>query len=74
VSETKPSGPRPGFVVFRQVGDDMWQLVAEVPRQAGLPARRARAQAIHDATDGRATPDQSYAAVLRSEWRIALDY
>jgi hypothetical protein len=64
---------RPGFVVLRQVGDDTWQLVGEVPRRPGLPARKARGQAVLDATHGTAEPSERYAAVLRSEWRVALD-
>ena len=64
---------RPGFVVLRQVGEDGWQLVGEVPRRAGLPARKARRQAVVDATGGEPAPEEQYAVVLRSEWRIALD-
>jgi hypothetical protein len=64
---------RPGFVVLRQVADDMWQLVDEVPRRAGLPAHKARGQAVVDATGGEPAPGDRYAAILRSEWRIALD-
>lgn len=70
-NDARPS--QPGFIVFRQVGPDTWQLVGEVPRRAGLPARKARAAAIVDATNGKAEPSETYAAVLRSEWRIALD-
>ena len=69
----RPAGP-PGYVVLRRVGDDRWQLVGEADRRPGLTARKARAQAIHDATGGRAAADEVYAAVLRSEWRIALDH
>jgi hypothetical protein len=65
---------RPGFVVLRCTGGDRWQLIGEVPRRAGLPARKARAQAIHDATQGTAKPGETYAAVLRSECRIALEW
>jgi len=68
----KPAAP--GFVVLRQVGNDKWQLLGEVPRKRGLPARAARTQAILDATDGTAKGTEVYAAVLRSEWRIALDW
>jgi hypothetical protein len=39
-----------------------------------MTARAARAQAILDATKGKATPGEVYAAVLRSEWRVALDH
>ena len=63
----------PAFVVLREVGDDAWQLVGEVPRRRGLPARKARWQAVLDATGGAADPSERYAAVLRSEWRVALD-
>ena len=68
--EASPSGP--AFVVFRHVDGDTWQLVGEVPRRRGLPARKARRQAVADAT-GAAEPPGRYAAVLRSEWRVSLD-
>jgi hypothetical protein len=71
---SQPARNKPSYVVFRQIGRDRWELVGEAERQPGLPARKARAQAIADATGGRAKPDEAYAAVLRSEWRIALDY
>ena len=62
---------RPGYVVFRQVGKDRWQLVGEVDRKPGQTAKRARAQAIEDATRGKAKPGEVYRALLRSEWKIA---
>ena len=58
-------------MVLRHVGEGHWQVVGEVNRRPGLTARAARAQAIQDATDGKAAADQVYKAVLRSEWRIA---
>ncbi len=64
----------PGFVVLRRVGEDKWQLLGEVARRRGVPARAARMKAILDATDGRARSGEVYAAVLRSEWRVALDW
>jgi hypothetical protein len=57
--------------VLREVRNDTWKVVGEVERRPGLTARVARAQAIHDATHGRAKPNETYRAVLRSEWRIA---
>jgi hypothetical protein len=72
VTGDKPSAP--GFVVLRQVGEDTWELLGEVPRKRGLPARAARTQAILDATSGAASSGDVYAAVLRSEWRIALEW
>ena len=67
-------GPAPGFVVLRQAADGRWELLGEVARRRGLPARAARTQAILDATDSAARADEVYAAVLRSEWRIAMDW
>ena len=61
----------PSYVVLREVGDGLWQLVGEARRRPGLTARAARAQAIQDATGGAATDGEVYKAVLRSEWRIA---
>ena len=65
---------KPGFVVFRQDAGEHWELLAEVARRPGLPAARARAQAVRDAIGREPRPGEVYAAVLRSEWRIALDH
>jgi hypothetical protein len=67
-------GPAPGFVVLRQLDDGRWELLGEVPRRRGLPGRAARSAAIHEASGGAARPGEVYAAVLRSEWRIAQDW
>jgi hypothetical protein len=64
----------PGFVVLRELADGKWELLGEVPRRRGLPARAARSRAILDATGGEAKARETYAAVLRSEWRIAQDW
>jgi hypothetical protein len=64
----------PGFVVLQQVRENEWRFLGEVSRKWGVPARAARTQAILDATGGKATEGEIYAAVLRSEWRIALDW
>jgi hypothetical protein len=71
-SRKRPSAP--GFVVLRQLANSRWELLAEVPRKRGLPARAARSQAILEATGGKAKAGEVYAAVLRSEWRIAMDW
>lgn len=65
---------RPGYVVLRQVRAGQWRLVGEAERRPGKTAREARAQAIMDATGGTAKAGEVYAAVLRSEWRIALEW
>jgi hypothetical protein len=72
VTDTKQ--PAPGFVVLRLVEGNAWEMLGEVQRRRGLPARAARSQAILDATDGAARPGEVYAAVLRSEWRVSLDW
>jgi hypothetical protein len=74
VDEATRETRRPGFVVLRQLDEDTWQMIGEVPRRPGLSARKARAQAVADATGGEAVAGDRYAAVLRSEWRIALDH
>ncbi|HLJ02996.1 MAG TPA: hypothetical protein VKT31_06120 [Solirubrobacteraceae bacterium] len=68
------SASAPGFVVLREVSDGRWELLGEVPRTRGLPARAARTRAILDATGGAAKAGERYAAVLRSEWRVAMDW
>ncbi len=58
--------------MLHQVSQDHWQLVGEADRRPGQTARKARAQAVLDATGGKAETGEVYAAVLRGEWRIAL--
>ena len=73
MAETKPPAA-PGYVVLRHLGGDRWQLVGEADRRPGRTARAARAQAIRDAVGGEPDEGGAYAAVLRSEWKIALDH
>jgi hypothetical protein len=62
------------FVVLQHVSGRQWRLLGEVPRRPGLTARAARSTAILEATDGAAMEGERYAAVLRSEWRVAQDW
>jgi len=71
MSERTPE--RPSYIVLREVGKGRYELVGEVRRRPGLTARAARAQAVHDASPGGVMPGETYAAILRSEWRIAFD-
>jgi hypothetical protein len=64
----------PAFVVLREGPDGQWKLLGEVPRRRGLAAKAARSRAIMDATGGTARAGERYAAVLRSEWKISLDW
>jgi hypothetical protein len=74
MTDAKAGSSPPGYVVLRRLRGDRWQLVGEAERKPGQTARKARAQAIQDATGGHAESGEVYAAVLRSEWRIAQDY
>jgi hypothetical protein len=64
---------KPGFVVLKQTGKDTWRVVGEADRRPGLTARKARAQAIEDATHGKPKTDEVYRVILKSEWAIGLD-
>ena len=64
----------PTFVVLRREPDGRWTVLGEVPRGRGLPARAARSAAILEVTHGEAHAGEAYAAVLRSEWRLAQDW
>lgn len=70
---TEAKRPMARCVVLRQTDEGEWRFAVEVERRPGLTARAARAQAIQDATAGQAKPGEVYAAVLGSQWRIALD-
>jgi hypothetical protein len=74
MSERAPARGAPGYVVLRHCGGDRWQLVGEADRRPGHTARRARAQAVVDATGRAAKAGEAYAVVPRSEWRVALDH
>jgi hypothetical protein len=65
--------PAAAFVVLQRVGDH-WRVLGEFERKPGLTARAARTRAILEATGGRAKAGETYAAVPRSEWRVALDW
>jgi ATP-dependent Clp protease ATP-binding subunit ClpA len=66
------SSPRPAYVVLKQVAENSWELVGEVDRRPGIPARKSRAQAVRDA-GGDPESGEAYAVLPRSEWRCALD-
>jgi hypothetical protein len=71
IVEGKPAPP--SYVVLREIAPGRFELVGEVERRPGLTARAARAQAVEDATGGKARPGDVHAAILRSEWRIAFE-
>lgn len=69
MADAKPSGP--GFVVLRETAPGRYELVGEARRRPGLTAKAARRQAVVEAAGREPEPDEAYAAILRSEWRIS---
>jgi hypothetical protein len=72
VEKKTPTGP--AFVVLREDADGRWEVLGEFARRRGLPARAARSAAIMQASGGTARTGERYAAVLRSEWKVSLDW
>jgi hypothetical protein len=62
------------YVVLRQRGPEEWEVIGEIGRRPGLPARRSRGQAIRDVLGREPRPDEKFAVLPRSEWRLSLDY
>jgi hypothetical protein len=60
-----------GYVVLRRAEADHWVVVGDVDRRSGLTARNSRVQAIIDAIGREPAEDEVYAALPRSEWRVA---
>jgi hypothetical protein len=60
-----------GYVVLRQAEAGHWVVVGDVDRRPGFSARNSRVQAVRDAIGREPTEDEVYAALPRSEWRVA---
>jgi hypothetical protein len=73
MAEKQSQRKAPGYVVLRRIDGTRYELVGEADRRPGRSARQARADAVAQATGGKAQPGETYAAVLRSEWRIAFE-
>ena len=69
----KDVGSPPTYVVLREIAEGRWEVVAEVPRRPGLPARRGRAKAVEDALGHPPAAHERFAVIPRSEWRVGLD-
>ncbi len=61
------------YVVLQQLREGHWRVVGEVDRRPGLPARKSRAQAIHDVLGREPLDSEVFAVLPRSEWRLSLD-
>jgi hypothetical protein len=64
----------PGLVGLHRTSKDRWEYLGEVTRVRGLTARAARTAAVMAVTKGKAQRGETYSAVLRSEWRLSLDW
>ena len=60
-----------GFVVLREAAAGHWVVVGDVDRRPGLTARSSRVQAVKDAVGREPAEGEVYAALPRSEWRLA---
>jgi hypothetical protein len=60
-----------GYVVLREAEAGHWVLVGDVDRRPGLTARNSRLQAVRDAIGRNPMDEETYAALPRSEWRVA---
>jgi hypothetical protein len=61
------------YVVLQKTAGGDWRVVVEVNRRPGLPARRSRRQAVHDALGRDPRNDEVFTALLRSEWNLGLE-
>jgi hypothetical protein len=66
--------PRPTYVVLRETAEGAWEVMGEVARRPGLPARRGRAKAVEDALGHPPNDGERFAVIPRSEWRAGLDW
>ena len=62
------------YVVFERVGNADWRLLGEADRRPGLPARRARGEALRDVLGREPVGGEMFAVLPRSEWRLGLDH
>jgi hypothetical protein len=75
VDETqKDTGQQPTYLVLHEIAENIWQVVGEVARRPGLPARRGRAKAVEDALGHPPAENQTFAVIPRSEWRVGRDF
>ena len=60
-----------GYVVLRKIAAGRWEVVGDVDRRPGLTARNSRVQAVSDAIGREPAEGEVYAALPRSERRLA---
>ncbi|MFZ0829755.1 MAG: hypothetical protein WCB18_09775 [Thermoplasmata archaeon] len=72
--ETKKPSTKRFFVVLRKIRGNKWELIGEFDYRPGSTSQTARFLAVREASQGKARQGEVYAAVPRSEWRVALDW
>jgi hypothetical protein len=70
-SEETGTSDAGGYVVLREAEAGRWVVVGDVDRRPGLTARNSRVQAVRDAIGREPAEGEVYAALPRSEWRVA---
>jgi len=68
------SQSRGGYIVLQRLRRDDWRVLGDVDRQPGMPARKARAQAVRDVLGREPTRHEAFAVLPRSEWKLAVDH
>lgn len=65
-----------GYVVLREVEVEAgcWVIIGDVGRRSGLTARNSRMQAVKDCIGREPADGEVYAALPRSEWRVARQF
>ena len=63
-----------GYVVLREVEAGRWVVIGDVDRRRGLTARNSRMQAVKDCIGREPAEGEVYAALPRSEWRVARQF
>ena len=63
-----------GYVVLREVEAGRWVVIGDVDRRRGLTARNSRMQAVKDCIGREPADGEVYAALPRSEWRVARQF
>ena len=64
---------RPSYVVLRQIRQGQFELVGEVERRPGRPAKVSRGDAVLDAAGREPADGEVYVVLPRSEWRLGFD-
>ncbi len=71
---TKVANAKPSYVVLRQVRVNQFELVGEVVRRPGQPAKVSRSSAVLDAAGRDPAEGEVYVVLPRSEWQLGFEW